>query len=340
MKYDKILLAHGSGGRMMRELIEGVLVPALKGAYPGLGGEDSAVLPMPDNPGGRLALTTDSYVVNPIFFPGGNIGDLAVNGTVNDLSMMGATPLYLTAGFIVEEGLALSDLEAVIRSMKQAADRAGVSIGAGDTKDGDHGQADRVFINTAGVGVVPAGVNISAGGVRPGDVIIVSGTMGDHGMAVMSRREGLGFDSDIVSDSAPLNFLVRDMLAVCPELHALRDPTRGGLATTLNEFAESSDVCITIDEKAVPVRDAVRGACELLGLDPLYVANEGKLVAAVPAEAAEAVLRAMKAHEYGRDAAVIGKASPSPAGKVLINTRIGGTRILDMLTGEMLPRIC
>jgi len=321
----------------MRELIEGCLMPELKGGYAKLGEDDSAVLSRPD---GRIALTTDSYVVNPIFFPGGNIGDLAVNGTVNDLSMSGATPLYITVGLIVEEGLPVSELTAILRSMKKAADLAGVSIVAGDTKVVDRGKADRIFINTAGVGVLTDGVEISAGNLRPGDRILVSGTLGDHGMAVMSVRDGLSFGTDITTDSAPLNSLVRDMLAACPEIHALRDPTRGGLAATLNEFAASSGVGIIIDEKTLPVRDDVRGACEMLGLDPLYVANEGKLAAAVPAGKADSVLAAMKANRYGSDSAIIGEVVSEPRGKVLIKTLIGGTRILDMLAGELLPRIC
>ncbi|MBI5696202.1 MAG: hydrogenase expression/formation protein HypE [Nitrospirae bacterium] len=341
MTTDIILLAHGSGGRMMRELIEKTFLPILRGGYAGLGSDDSAVLPMPDaGEGARLAMTTDSYVVNPIFFPGGNIGDLAINGTVNDLAMSGATPLYITTGFIVEEGFPISDLETIIRTMKDAADKAGVSIVAGDTKVVDRGKADKLFINTAGVGVIPGGIAPSASGLRPGDRIIVSGTMGDHGIAVMSKREGLELGVDILSDCAPLNSLVRAMLGVCPEIHALRDPTRGGLATALNEFASESNVGILITEGAVPVNDAVRGACEILGLDPLYVANEGKLVAAVPPEFADAVLAAMRAHEYGHDAAIIGDVTDANPGKVLMKTFIGGTRIVDMLAGEVLPRIC
>jgi hydrogenase expression/formation protein HypE len=295
---------------------------------------------MPSNMGDRLAMTTDSYVVNPVFFPGGNIGDLAVNGTVNDLAMAGATPLYITSGFIVEEGLPLSELEEIVRSMKAAADEAGVKIVAGDTKVVDRGKADRIFINTAGVGVVPYGVKVSVRNIKAGDKIIVSGTIGDHGMAVMSKREGLGFESDIVTDSAPLNHLVREMLAVCPELHALRDPTRGGMASTLIEFAEESKVGIMLDEKTLPVTEAVRGACEILGLDPMFVANEGKLVAAVPADKAAEVLAVMRASKYGKDAVIIGEAVAEPVGKVLIKTFIGGTRIVDMLSGEQLPRIC
>ncbi len=340
MTHDKVLLGHGSGGRMMRELIEKFFLPELAGGYGRLGYEDSAVLSLPLAKGERIALTTDSYVVNPVFFPGGNIGDLAVNGTVNDLAMSGAKPLYITCGFIVEEGLPMDELAAIVRSVKEAAVKAGVDIVAGDTKVVDKGKADRIFINTAGVGVVPEGVSISASGVRPGDRIIISGTIGDHGMAVMSKREGLGFESSIVSDSAPLNSLVADMLAAYPGIHAMRDPTRGGLASTLIEFAEASGVGITLDEKSIPVTEPVRGACEMLGLDPMYVANEGKLVAAVPPEHAEAVLAAMKENPYGRGSVIIGEAMDSPAGKVLIKTLIGGTRIVDMLSGEQLPRIC
>jgi hydrogenase expression/formation protein HypE len=337
MTYDKILLGHGSGGRMMRELIEKHFIPVFGNGY-GLGSEDSAVIPAPAST--RVALTTDSYVVNPIFFPGGNIGDLAVNGTVNDLSMSGATPLYITVGFIIEEGFSLSDLGLVIASMKKAADEAGVKIVAGDTKVVDRGKADGIFINTAGFGILPEGINVSPRNIRPGDVIIVSGTIGDHGMAVMSRREGLGFEAEIFSDSAPLNSLVRDMLSVCPEMHAFRDPTRGGLASTLIEFAEESGTCILISEKTLPVTSAVRGACEILGLDPLYVANEGKLAAAVPPDKADIVLDAMRKNPYGKGAVIIGEVTPSPKGKVLMKTHIGGTRIIDMLAGEQLPRIC
>jgi len=336
---ERILLAHGSGGRKMRELIERVFLPHLGSGYPQMGYEDSAVIELPRQ-GGRLAVTTDSYVVTPLFFPGSDIGELAVNGTVNDLAMSGAVPLYITAGFIVEEGLRISELERVVASMKAAAARAGITVVAGDTKVVDRGKADGLYLNTTGVGLVPDGVSVSASGLRTGDALIVSGTLGDHGMAVMSVREGLGFESDIKSDSAPLGGLVKDILRACPELHALRDPTRGGLAATLNEFAESSGVGITVDERAIPVTDPVRGACELLGMDPLYVANEGKLVAAVPARYTDAVLEAMRNNEYGRDAAVIGEVTDEPRGKVLIRTLIGGRRFLDMPAGEILPRIC
>lgn len=338
MRDSKVLLGHGSGGRMMRELIEKFFLPAFDSGSAGLGSEDSAVLRMPA--GGRLAITTDSYVVSPYFFPGGNIGDLAVNGTVNDLAVAGATPLYITAGFIVEEGLPLSDLKTIILSMKAAAQAAGVVIVAGDTKVVEKGKADGIFINTTGVGTVPDNIHISSGNLKPGDRLILSGTIGDHGMAVMSKRAGLEFEGNILSDSAPLHSIVADMLALCPEMHAMRDPTRGGLASTLVEFAEESGVCITIDEKLLPVKEPVRGACEILGLDPLYVANEGKLVAAVPHDRAEEVLRAMKRHRLGKDSVIIGEASAAPAGKVLMKTFIGGTRIVDMLSGEQLPRIC
>ena len=336
MKPDKVLLGHGSGGRMMRELIESFFIPAF-GGNAGLGSEDSAVLDMPP---GRLAVTTDSYVVNPIFFPGGNIGDLAVNGTVNDLAMAGANPLYITCGFIIEEGLPLTDLKTIVASMKAAADTAGVKIVAGDTKVVDRGKADRIFINTSGVGVMPDGVSISSKNLKAADRIIISGTIGDHGMAVMAKREGLEFQSDIVSDSAALNGLVRKMLDVCPEIHALRDPTRGGVTSTLIEFAEESGVGIIIEEKSLPIREAVRGACEILGLDPLYVANEGKLIASVPADKAQAVLDAMKSDPLGKGAVIIGEVVAEPKDRVLMKTLIGGTRIVDMLSGEQLPRIC
>ncbi len=337
---EKILLGHGSGGRMMRELIEKFFIPAFSDGNAGLGSEDSAVLDLKIGPGEKLAVTTDSYVVSPVFFPGGNIGDLAVNGTVNDLAMAGARPLYLTTGFIVEEGLPLSELEEIVDSMKEAAETAGVIIVAGDTKVVDRGKADRIFINTSGVGIVPAGVNISSKNLKPGDVIIISGTIGDHGMAVMSKREGLGFETDILSDSAPLNSLVSDILAVCPDVHAFRDPTRGGVTSTLIEFAEGSGVGIVIDEKTLPVTDSVRGACEILGLDPLYVANEGKLIASIPSGSAEAVLEVMKKNRYGVGSTVIGRVVADHPGRVLMKTLIGGTRIIDMLSGEQLPRIC
>lgn len=327
--------------------------------------DDAAVVGVPGLPNlkpealhMKLAFTTDSYVVSPIFFPGGDIGKLAVCGTINDLAMSGATPLYLSAGFILEEGLSLAELEQVVASMAVTAQAAGVQIATGDTKVVDHGKADRLFVNTAGIGVVPAGVELGSGRVRPGDVIILSGTVGDHGMTIMSQREGLRFDSPLVSDCAPLHGLVAAMLGALSQpggygtppymgkvldvgaIRCLRDPTRGGLATTLNEVVGKSGVGIEIEERAVPVRNAVRAACELLGLDPLYVANEGKLVAFVAPEAADVVVDAMRAHEYGREATVVGQVTAEHAGRVILRTPLGARRILDMLVGEQLPRIC
>jgi hydrogenase expression/formation protein HypE len=295
-----------------------------------------------------LAFTTDSYVVNPIFFPGGDIGKLAVCGTINDLAMSGAMPLYLSAGFILEEGLAVSDLERVVASMARTVREAGVQIVTGDTKVVDRGKADALFINTAGIGVVDRRTALSGERVRLGDTVILSGTLGDHGMTIMSQREGLRFDSPLVSDCAPLHGLVAAILGAAPQngvpvaeaVHAMRDPTRGGLATALNEMAGKAGVGIEIDEAAIPVRDAVRAACELLGLDPLYVANEGKLVAFVASSAAEAVVAAMRGHEYGRAAAIIGRVTPEHTGRVVLRTPLGTRRIVDMLTGEQLPRIC
>ncbi len=337
MNGDKILLAHGSGGQLSHELVERLFLKHL--SHPALAQlDDSAVL---DAAGARLAFTTDSYVVSPIFFPGGDIGKLAVCGTVNDLAMSGATPLYLSAGFILEEGLPLSDLERIVASMAATAQAAGVPIVAGDTKVVNHGKADKLFINTAGVGLIPPGVEIGSRLARPGDVILLSGTIGDHGMTIMSQREGLRFDSPLTSDCAPLNGLVTAMLERAQGMiHCLRDPTRGGLATTLNEIARQSNVGIEIDERAVPVRGQVRAACEMLGLDPLYVANEGKLVAFVAPPCAELVLAAMRAHEYGREAAIIGQVTGEHAGRVVLRTALGARRILNMLTGEQLPRIC
>lgn len=345
MSDDLILLAHGSGGKLSHDLVEKVFVrhfdnPTL------LQLEDSAVIPVPDAPGSRsairLAFSTDSYVVSPLFFPGGDIGKLAVCGTVNDLSMSGGRPLWLSAGFIIEEGLPLSDLERIVISMAETARQAGLQIVTGDTKVVDRGSADKVFINTAGVGVVPPGVTIGSGQARPGDLILLNGTIGDHGMTIMTQREGLQFDSPLVSDCAPLNGLVACLLAALPRgtLHCLRDPTRGGLATTLNELAARSDVGIEIDETDLPVREAVRGACELLGLDPLYVANEGKMVSVVASEAAATALEALRAHEHGRESVAIGRVTEDHPGRVVLHTALGARRVVDMLMGEQLPRIC
>jgi len=337
-KPDRILMAHGSGGQLSHNLVEQVFVkhfhnPILAGL------DDAAVLP-PLGDNARPALTTDSYVIHPLFFPGGDIGKLAVCGTVNDLAMRGARPLYLTTGFILEEGLPLDDLERIAASMAATARAAGVQIVAGDTKVVDRGSADGLFINTAGMGLVPEGVEISGANARPGDAVIISGTIGDHGMAVMSRREGLNFSTPLQSDCAPLNGLVTTLLETSPNVHCLRDPTRGGLATALNELAARSGVGIEIKETQIPVRQAVRGLCELLGMDPLYVANEGKLVAVVAPKDTDKMLTAMRAHEYGAEAAIIGRVVSEHPGRVVLCTPLGARRVVDMLVGAQLPRIC
>ena len=332
---DRILLAHGSGGRMAHELISKSFIREL--SNPLLARmDDSAVVSF----NGKLAFTTDSYVVSPIFFPGGDIGRLAVCGTVNDLAMSGAKPLYLSLAFIIEEGLPFSDLKKVVASVKAAASEAGVQIVTGDTKVVHHGSADKLFINTSGIGIIHDRVKISGSNARPGDVVILSGTIGDHGVAVLSKREGLSFSTKLKSDCAPLGGLVADMLEASRDINCMRDPTRGGLATTLNEIAQQSSVGIRIDEEAIPVREEVLGACEMLGLDPLYIANEGKLIAIVPSSDAKAVLKAMKKHPYGKEAAIIGEVTKEKPGRVVMNTRIGSSRIVDMLTGDPLPRIC
>jgi len=331
---DKILLAHGSGGKLMHDLIQS-FIPRL--ANPILNKmDDSAVFDI----NGKMAFTTDSYIVNPIFFPGGDIGKLAVCGTVNDLSMSGAKPLYLSLALIIEEGLPISDLKKIIESIADTAEEAGVKIVTGDTKVVDKGGADKLFINTAGVGIVPEGVNISAANAQAGDKIVLSGTVGDHGIAVLSKREGLKFNTPVPSDCAPLNGLVAAMLGASHDIHCMRDPTRGGLATTLNDFAGQSNVGIVIEEDKIPVDKAVLAACELLGLDPLYIANEGKLVAIVPANDAAAVLRRMKRHQYGKNAAIIGEVVAEHPRRVVMKTLLGASRIVDMPVGELLPRIC
>ncbi len=338
---EKIVMGHGSGGRMTQELIEGVFKPFLS-SPPLNAGNDFARVDLPAGAAfqGNLAVSTDSHIVFPLFFPGGDIGKLAVCGTVNDVSMSGAIPLYLTAGFILEEGLSVDLLQKVISSMQAAAQEAGVQIIAGDTKVVEKGKADGLFINTAGVGWIPPHSNIGGDQAKPGDVVIISGTIGDHGIAVLAERGELGFETDVESDVAPLNHLIRAVLNAAPHTHVLRDPTRGGLATTLNEIAGQSKVSILLDEKSIPVKPAVRAACEMLGFDPLYIANEGKVIVIVPSDEAEAALNALKAHPYGTMAARIGVVNDSPAGRVLLRTLIGGTRILDVLAGEMLPRIC
>ncbi len=334
---ETVVLGHGSGGRMSQELIAGVFLPSF----------DNPVLRAGDDAGvvrgiqpSSLAISTDCHVVWPLFFPGGDIGRLSVCGTVNDVSMMGARPEYLTAGFILEEGLEMKVLERVVASMRLAAEEAQVQIVAGDTKVVQRGKADGLYINTSGVGVLQPGIEIGGAGARPGDVIIVSGPIGDHGIAVLSARGELGFEAEVTSDIAPLNHLVQAMLQAGDKLHVLRDPTRGGLATTLNEIACQSQVGMGIEEERIPVRPAVASACEILGFDPLYVANEGKLVAIVAPSAAEQVLAVMRETRYGEGAVVVGEVRAEPKGRVLMKTAIGSHRIVDVLMGEMLPRIC
>jgi len=337
---DRVLLGHGSGGKLSAGLLRDVFLrvfdsPVLAGL------EDQAVFEIG---GVRLAFTTDSFVVKPLFFRGGDIGSLAVHGTVNDLAMGGAEPLFLSAGYILEEGLEMETLRRVANSMARAARAAGVEIVTGDTKVVEKGSGDGLFINTAGIGLVREGVKLSAGNARPGDRVIVSGTLGDHGITILSERDGIGFDSEIASDSAPLHTLVRTMLDassdVCGDIRCLRDPTRGGLASSLNEIAERSGVGMELTEAQIPIREEVRAACEMLGLDPLYVANEGKLVAIVASDAAAAILHAMQEHPLGRDARLIGTVTGDHRGLVTARTPFGTTRIVDMLAGDQLPRIC
>jgi len=336
-----ITMAHGGGGRAMRELIERLVLPAFDNPLLATL-EDQARIGLRGlaEIGDRLAFTTDSYVVSPLFFRGGDIGKLAVCGTVNDLAMSGAVPLFLSCGLIIEEGLATAELERVLASMSATARQTGVNVVTGDTKVVNRGAADRLFINTAGIGVIAAGVNILATRARPGDVIIVNGTLGDHGVAILVARNELELQSDIASDCQPLHGLVQAMIAACPDLHCLRDATRGGLATVLNEFAAGSKVSLRLHERALPIKPEVRGACEMLGLDVLYMANEGKLAAVVPRESADAVLAAMHAHPAGAESAIVGEVLAEPAGHVILNTLFGGERVVDMLVGEQLPRIC
>ena len=334
--HPNIVMGHGGGGKLSAELVEHLFLPAFANdTLASLG--DSAQL---DVNGARLAFSTDSYVVRPLFFPGGNIGALAVHGTVNDIAMSGAQPLFLSAGFILEEGLPLDQLGVIAESMGAAARVAGVTLVTGDTKVVDKGHGDGVFINTSGFGLIPPGVRIGPDRARPGDVVIVSGALGVHGIAIMSVREGLEFGTVIQSDSAPLNGLVAAMLAVTPEIHVLRDPTRGGLASSLNEIAKASGVGIAYTERKLPVPPDVQAACDILGMDPVYIANEGKLVAMVPPAQAEAVLAAMQAHPLGREAVIIGEVTEQHPGVVVAKTGIGGSRVVDMQVGEQLPRIC
>ena len=331
---DRILLGHGSGGRLMHQLIKEYFAPefGMKSL------NDSAVLEGLNN--GKIALTTDSYVVSPIFFPGGNIGDLAVYGTVNDLSMVGATPLYITSGFILEEGFPFEDLKKILSSMSGAAEKSKVKIVAGDTKVVNKGKADGIFINTAGVGIIEKGVDISPFRIMPGDKVILSGPIGNHGISIIAERNGITFNPPILSDTAPLNNLVNEMLKTTKEIHAMRDPTRGGLATTLKEMVIDSGLCIVIEEEAISVPPGVRGACELLGFDPLYVANEGILIAIVRPDVAESLIGVMRKHPLGRETRLIGDVRETPSGMVLLKTSAGGTRIVEMLSGDQLPRIC
>ena len=329
--------AHGAGGKASAALVDAVFLEAFRNdTLAPLG--DGAVLALPS--GERLAFSTDSFVVKPLQFPGGSIGHLAVHGTVNDVAMMGARPLWLSAAFVLEEGFAIADLKAIVADMAEAAAGAGVQIVTGDTKVVNKGAADGCYITTAGVGVIPAGVQLDAGAVRPGDKVLVSGRIGDHGIAVMLARGELGISADVRSDTAPLGDLVRVLLQAAPSTRWMRDPTRGGVATVCNELARAAEVHVVLDEAALPVQNAVNGACEILGIDALYVANEGKLVAVVPAEEAEAAVAALRSHPLGADAAVIGEIRDEPPGVVILNTVFGGTRIVDMLVGDPLPRIC
>ncbi len=336
MSDDKILLDHGSGGKIAHRLTAELLLPLFDN--PILADlHDGAVLEMD---GSRIAFSTDTFTVTPLFFPGGDIGDLAVNGTVNDVAMCGAKPLFISLALIIEEGFPRGDLERILKSVRRSADKAGVIVVTGDTKVVPKGAADRLFINTSGIGLIPPGLNIASTAAQPGDHVILSGTMADHGMTILTQREGLTFDHAIQSDSAALNHMVAGITAASPNVHVLRDPTRGGVGTTLNEIAQSSKVGIAIREDQLPVRPEVAGVCELLGFDPLYVANEGKLLAFMPAAESEAVLSAMRRDPHGQEACIIGTVTADHPGQVILETRVGGRRIVDMLTGEQLPRIC
>jgi len=335
-EYSNILLAHGGGGKLTQQLIEKMFVSEFRNDLLSQL-HDGAVLTLN---GSRIAFSTDSYVIKPIFFPGGDIGELAVNGTVNDLAMCGAKPLFLSAAFILEEGFPMEDLWRIVQSMQRAAQRAGVVLCTGDTKVVDRGKGDQIFINTSGVGLIEPGININPRRAVPGDKIILSGPIAVHGIAIMSVREGLEFETEMKSDTAPLNDLVQTMFKATKEIHVLRDPTRGGLASALNEIAKAANIGISINEESIPVAEEVEGACEILGFDPLYVANEGKLVAFVPPSVADSVLSAMKDHPLGREAVIIGQVVADHPCTVVMKSKVGGTRVVDMLSGEQLPRIC
>ena len=338
MKSDKILLDHGSGGKISHALTKDMMLPVFDNAILAAL-NDGAIFELKAL---RLAFSTDSYTVDPIFFPGGSIGDLAVNGTVNDLAMCGATPLYLSAALIIEEGLPTAVLETIIQQMGRAAEAAGVTVVTGDTKVVPKGTADQNFINTSGIGLIPDHIHVASNNAQPGDKIILSGTIADHAITILTRREGLSFETTLQSDSAPLNHMVEKMFkaAAGKQIHVLRDPTRGGVGTALNEIVEKSEIGIEIIEEKIPLKAQVAAACELLGFDPLHLANEGKLLAFVSPESADAVLKVIQSDPYGKDAAVIGEVVSNHPGKVLLKTRIGGKRIVDMLAGEQLPRIC
>lgn len=339
LRDEKITLSHGSGGKATHNLIEGVFAPAF--SNPLLDAMDDAAVFSINGTGQRLAFTTDTYVVSPLFFPGGDIGKLAVHGTINDLAMAGAQPLYLSAGFILEEGFPIPELRRIVASMATAAQEAGVAIVTGDTKVVQRGKADGLFINTAGVGILHATRPLGQTQLQPGDKVLLSGSVGEHGVAIMLARESLDIETDVESDTAPLHTLVTTLFAAAGDgVHCMKDPTRGGVATALNEMALGSEVSIALDEHAIPVHAEVRGACEILGLDPLTIANEGKLLAIVASEKAEAALAALRSHPLGREAALIGTVQAEPAGMVFLRTDIGGTRVLDMLVGDPLPRIC
>jgi hydrogenase expression/formation protein HypE len=338
-QYEQVLLGHGSGGQMTADLLRRLFLPAFENPILSAQ-EDQATVSLPGSDGLRLAFTTDSFVVRPIFFPGGDIGKLAVHGTVNDLAVGGAVPQYLSAAFILEEGLALADLQRVAQSMRLACAEAGVTLVTGDTKVVDRGKGDQIFITTSGVGLIPAGRELSIHSAQPGDCILVSGTIGDHGIAIMSVREGIEFETVLESDSAPLNSLTEAVLAACPAVRCMRDPTRGGLAGSMNELAAASGVGVELVEQAIPVRPEVHAACEMLGLDALYVANEGKLIAVVPPAEAGRALEAMRGHPLGRHAAQIGRVVAEHAGMVTLKSRVGGERVVTLLAGEQLPRIC
>lgn len=336
MKTDNILLDHGSGGKISHSLITDIMLPIFNN--PILSQlNDGAIF---DIEGKRLAFSTDTYVVDPIFFPGGNIGTLSINGTVNDIAMCGATPLFLSTGLIIEEGFSLADLKTILQEMSIAAEKAGVKVVTGDTKVVPKGAADKIFINTSGIGIIPKNMDIASHRARPGDKIILSGSIADHGITILTQREGMTFDSSVASDTAPLNHMVKNMLSVCKNIHVLRDPTRGGIGTALNEIAIKSEIGIKIYEEKIPVKNEVAAICELLGFDPVYIANEGKLLAFVPPDHVEKVLDVIRENRFGREACIIGEVVEDNPRKVFMQTRIGGTRIVDMLTGEQLPRIC